>query len=911
MAWLFSWNKQFIPIGKILFCFLACISLKGNAQTVLDKKLDGTERGKSLTTLISELEEQDSVRFYFIPEWISPITITRSYEGWTLGEALENLFQGTELDFFVMYPRAMVIIKDPTHAINHKYAIETAVAQKKKVERHVLGEAGKALKQRVTISGSIIDKETRVPIPRVNVQASETNYGTTTDDSGLFSLSVTPGAHVVEVSFVNYETKILDILAYTDGEIHVELEETPTMLQEIIFQDHAAQDLTTAKIGQVQLAIREIKRAPALLGEVDLVRQVQILPGVTTAGEAASGFNVRGGSVDQNLILYDGMPVFNSSHVFGFLSAFNSEAIRSVTFSRGGISAEYGGRASSVLDIQSKDGASDKWNGNAGIGMITSNFMINGPINKRKLSLAASVRSTYSNWLVHAIRSDYGNLSNSSVYFYDGTLKLTQTISDRTKLSFTGYSSKDAFRLIGDSTYYWNNVQGSAKLEHQFSARLTSEFIAGITSYGYRVVNRDYLTASQLSFRISTSVLKAGFNYQTANHQINFGWQFMYYHFNPGSLRPDSPVSNARNFSLDRQFSAENAFYLSDEWAMNDKLLLEAGLRIPMFASFGSASVNIYNDNTQRETTGITDTIHYKPGELIKAYYALEPRLSLRWMATPDASVKFGYNRMYQFLHLVTNTTAVTPVDIWQPSGYYFKPQRADQFSLGYFKDLLGKRYGASAETFYKMVDNILDFKDGAQLVLNENIETDLLQGKGWAYGVETSLSKNTGRLTFSLNYTYSRTMRLIRGTSSSESVNSGEAYPANFDQPHIANVTWKYNLSRRIFFTGHFTYHSGRPVTIPLSVFKLENTTVAYYSGRNQYRIPDYHRLDLALVIEGNNKRRKRVESTWVLSVYNAYARNNPYTVFFKSSDSGIPKPYQLSIVGTIFPSLSYNVRF
>ena len=898
----------------ILVSLLVCSLLFAKGQstpTILDFKLDGTEKGQSLSTVFTSIQKKTAARFYFLPEWIESISFQDSDEPNTLGDALDKLFTGTSLSFFTMYPNTLVIIKDPKQAFLRKNAIEAAHQQQKKIEPRLLGTATNPKKGKVIVSGRVMDLKTGKPLPRTNIQILDTQEGTTTDEVGQFTLSLDPGPHVLEFSFVNFEDKVLDLLAYADGEINLNMEESPILLDEIIVQDHSTQEIATSRIGQIKFTIKEIKRAPALLGEVDLVKQVQVLPGVTTVGEAATGFNVRGGSVDQNLILYDGMPVFNSSHVFGFFSAFNSEAIRDVSFYRGGIPAEYGGRASSVLDIKSKDGDYKKWNGNAGLGMITSNLMINGPIRKDKTALAASFRSTYSNWLVHSIRTDYADLSQSSVFFYDGTLKLTHLFNENTKLSITGYSSKDAFRLMGDSTYRWSNLQLSAKLDHQFSSKFSSELSAGTSSYGYRIENADPMTASELSYRITTSMVKANFHYQEENHKINFGWQFLFYQFNPGMLKPGSPASNAKSISLDKQYSIENAYYIADEWAISERLTLESGIRLPMFTSLGRASVNIYRTDTPIETGNVTDTIHIKPGRPIKTYYGAEPRLSFRWMASPSSSLKLRYNRMYQYLHLVTNTTAVTPVDIWQPSGYYFRPQRADQVSLGYFKDFNEKKYGASAEVFYKAIHNVVDFKDGAQLILNRHLETALLQGKGKAYGIETSLSKNSGRFTTMLNYTFSRAFRTIAALTSAESVNRGQQYPASFDQPHIINISWKFNLTKRHFFTGNFTYHSGRPVTIPLSAFQLENTSVAYFSARNQYRIPDYHRLDLALVIEGNHKRKKWAEGTWVFSVYNVYARKNPYTVFFKSSGAGIPRPYQLSIVGTLFPSVSYNVKF
>ncbi len=902
-----------INLLKEINLFLLCCGLLNTAmaQRIVDFRLDGTEQGKPLSAYLPELEKNQSCRFYFLPEWVDQYTFNERHKNQTLGEALDDLLEGSDLYYFSMYPNVVVIVKDPTQAILRRNAIQTAIKQNKKIVQYSFGEPGKSNKSQVIISGKVVDAKTEEPLLRANIQVGNTATGTTTDESGYFTLKLNPGLHVLNISFIDFETKVVDLIAWDDGRLNIEMEKAAILLEEVMVIAQAERELKTSRIGEVQLTMKELKRAPSFLGEADLIKQVQALPGVTTVGEAASGFNVRGGSVDQNLILFDGLPMFNSSHVFGFFSAFNSEAIQNVSFYRGGIPAEYGGRVSSVLDIRSRDGSFEKWGGNAGIGLFTSNAMIHGPLKKDKTSMAASFRSTYSDWLVHSIRTNYADLRNSTVRFYDGTARLTHVYNKNTRLSVSSYFSKDGFRLMGDTTYQWKSFQLSAKVDHQLSARLSSEFIAGISTYGYNVLNDEQRTASDLSYQIATTMLKAGFHYQQGKHRINFGWQLLHYRFNPGTVKPASSISNARDAALDKQYAIENAFFVNDEWSVKDNLYLEAGLRLPLFMSFGPASINTYLEGMPLEITNVSDTLHYGRGEIIKSYLGLEPRLSMRWNLGPAASLKLGYNHMYQFLHLVTNSTAVTPVDIWQPSGYYFKPQQGDQVSIGYFRDFREKKYSASVETFYKHVKNVLDFKDGAQLIMNQHLETDLLQGKAYSYGLETYLSKNTGRLTGSINYTWSRAFRLIKGATAIESINSGNKYPASYDQPHVVNVAWKYNLSRRYFFTGNFTYRTGRPVTIPLSVFTFENNIVAYFSARNQFRIPDYHRLDMALVIEGNHRKTQRVKGTWIFSVYNVYGRMNPYSVFFRSTGNGVPKSYQLSIIGTVMPSISYNIKF
>ncbi len=903
-------SRMVIVLGVVLL--VQCAFYSVNGQDIGYYRLKSNDTEKSLATVFQQIERKTQARFFYLNDWIQSISVPSFYENQTLAETLISLFQGTELKFIVMDPYTIVLIKDPTNILLHKEAREKIVKEKRSIIQKYFGDQQNPITAGVVeISGHVLDAKTNEPMPHATIQVSDPKYNATTNDQGKFSLKINPGVYLLTFSFVDFESQVLDIAAYGNGTLDIQLEKAAMVLDEVIIQGQTTQDNTTSRIGKIELTMKEMKRAPTFLGEADLVKQVQQLPGVTTTGEAATGFNVRGGSVDQNLILYDGMPVFNSSHAFGFLTAFNSEAIREVAFYKGGIPAEYGGRISSVLDIQSKEGDYQKWGGKAGIGMVTGNVMINGPIKKDKTALMATFRSTYSDWLVHSIKTDYADLSKSTVFFYDATLKLTHRISDRTKLSLAGYSSRDSFLLIGDSTYKWNNFQASARVDHQFSDKLNSEFIAGVSSFGYSVNNSDYLTASELSYRITTTTLKSGFTYQLPNRKLNMGWQVMHYQFEPGKLEPLTPVSSAKRVSLTNQYSIENAFYASTDWSPTSKILIDAGLRIPTFISFGAAQLNRYQSGAARDLTTVVDTLRFGSGEIIKTYVGLEPRLSVRWTVSPSASVKFGYNRVYQYLHLVTNTTAVTPVDIWQPSGYYFEPQRADQFSVGYFKDLKEEKYSASIETFYKDINQLVDFKDGAQLIMNTHLETDLLQGKGYSYGVETTFTKNSGRFTWSFNYTYSRSFRQIQGNTLKESINKGKEYPSNFDQPHIINFSWKYNLSKRVFFTGNFTYRSGRPITVPLAAFQLENTTVTYYSERNQYRIPDYHRLDVALVIEGNHKRKKITEATWVFSIYNVYGRQNPYTIFFKNSANGVPVPYQLSIIGTLFPSISYNIKF
>lgn len=882
----------------------------GYGQSVLDTRLDGSEQGKALTEYLQEFEQSHPVRFYFLNNWLDSLSLRGELKGTPLRDALYDLLLGTDVNFIEVNPHAIVFVKDPAQQLLRNQLLSAAATRSQaKIEKILIGRRENNRKQRVTLSGTVTDAKTRSPLVGVNVLATDLKVGSATDSQGRFEFKLPAGEHVLTFNYVSFEEKVLDLEIFATGSIRIELEEVPTVLDEVLIQD-SRRDITTTGLGQTQISMKEVKRAPAMLGEVDLVKQIQILPGVTSVGEAASGYNVRGGSVDQNLILYDGMPIFNSSHVFGFFSSFNAEAIRDVTFYRGGIPADYGGRISSVLDIRSKEGSYEKWTGGAGIGIIASNFMIQGPIRKDKTSVALSLRTTYSDFLMNSIRSNYLKLNNSSVSFYDATAKVTHQFSERTKLTLSGYISHDKFKVAGDSSYSWDSKLASLRLDHEFNKRLTGSLSAGWGSYSYEVSDDNELSGFTLNYRINYPSARVELHLAQGKQKLSFGGQTMYYDFNPGTLSPNGAASNRKFVRMDPQRSLESALFITDQFDVFPRMHVDAGLRLSAFHALGPSNINIYAPGVPRETINLIDTVKYGSGQSVTSFLNPEPRLAIRYELSGESSIKIGYNRIFQYLHLVTNTTAVTPVDIWQPSGPYFKPQMADQVSIGYFRNFKQRAYEAFAEVYYKKIDNVLDFKDGYSLILNPQVETALLQGKARAYGAEFQVAKNQGRLVGSLSYAYSRSLRTFQGLYPVETINNGKEYASNYDQPHVVNLQWRYNISRRFFFTGIFTYRTGRPITLPLSAFTINYVTVSSFSDRNQYRIPDYHRLDLALVIEGNHKRRRILDGTWTFSIYNVYGRKNPYSVFFKEVRPGILRPYRLAIIGSALPSITYSFK-
>jgi hypothetical protein len=892
---------------SLLLTFLLSISLSTLAQNVLDTPLKGIQDRKPLPVYLVDLEKEIAVKFFFLEEWLQPFYVDETFNGKSLHEALIQLTEDTDISFTFMMDYAVIFTKDPKRAIERQNLLRKAALSRKHIEQHIIGDQKQSVPgKKVRLRGSVVNETNDARMQGVVVTVNDVPV-TTTDAAGQYSLELTTGEHVVSFQYVNFADKVLDLRIYQDGSIPIILEETPTILEEIVISDQA---IVNSRVSQTSLKVKDLKRAPAFLGEVDLIKQLQTQPGVTTVGEVASGFNVRGGGVDQNLVLYDGTPVFNTSHALGFFTAFDAEAVQQVTFYRGGVPSEFGGRVSSVLNITSREGAYDKWGGSGGIGIISSHLTVGGPIKRDTTSVLASVRTSYSNWMLNSIQSNYKDVRNGSVSFYDGSLKLSHKFNDKTKMIFSGYLSHDAFSLANDTIYSWSNKAGSLRFDHTHSTRLFSSVTLGFGQYKYRMQEKEIENAFDLNYSITYPSLKIDFNYN-GPHEFSFGIHNTYYNFDPGQLKPTSSESLIRSIDIDNEKSLETALYVSDAFYWKENIFVEAGIRYSIYNRLGPGSVYSYAPGASVEPRNIADSTYYRNGDIMKTYFGLEPRLSIRYTINPNSSVKFGYNRMFQYLHLITNTAAVTPVDIWQSSNSHFKPQLADQVSLGYYRNLKESTYETFVEGYYKKVDNILDFKDGATLILNDKLETALLPGHATSYGVEFSASRIKGRLLGSVNYTFSRSLRQVKGNSEAESVNSGKIYPSNYDQPHVLNLNWRYGISRRHFFSGNFTYHTGRPMSLPLTTYQIDGVPVSDFSERNQYRLPDYHRLDLALIIEGNHKRRKIWDGTWVVSFYNFYGRKNAYSVFFVEDHRGYMKPYKLSVVGSIIPSLSYSFKF
>jgi hypothetical protein len=662
-------------------------------------------------------------------------------------------------------------------------------------------------------------------------------------------------------------------------------------------------------MGVEKINVKMLKQIPMGMGEVDVFKSSLLLPGVQSVGEASSGYNIRGGSADQNLILLNGAPIINPSHFFGFFSAFNSDMIEDVTLYKSGIPAKYGGRVSSVMDIVLKEGSKQKFNVSGGFSPLTGRLMIEGPVIKNKASFIISSRTTYSDWILKQLNNI--QLQKSSASFYDIQGLLIFDPNDKNSFSLSGYLSNDNFDYYKESAINYRNLASTLKWRHVYSPKFSSQFSATISNYEYQDNSKqDSTTYYSLYYRLNQQILRADFTYRPfEKHKIDFGLDATSYSLLPGTQKPVGVYSDILPKTLESEKALEPSLYISDEYDVSSRILLSGGLRFTMFTAFGPRSQYVYSANAPRTLENIVDTIFYSKGKILKSYPGLEFRFSSRFVITPDLSIKAGIQRNYQYLNMISNTTSMTPTDIWKLSDNYIKPQRGDQFSLGVYKNMNSKAIELSVEAYYKILKNVLDYKGGAVLLMNDHLETDIINGNGKAYGVELMLKKQLGMLTGWISYTYSRVLLKVDGKFEEEKVNEGKYFPANYDKPNDLKFVMNAKLFRRFNFTTNFVYNTGRPITYPVAYYNFLNVNRVFYSERNEFRIPDYMRLDFAATINGNLKAKKLNHSSLTFTVYNALGRRNPYSIFFKAED-GVVKGYQMSIFGQPIFMVTYNFR-
>ena len=771
--------------------------------------------------------------------------------------------------------------------------------------------------EKVTLSGIVKDQKSNETLIGVTVsfENSTTIRTSLTNEYGFYSISLPKGEYTIQINSLNYAGFSETINLETNTKKDLILSEKNNEIEQVVVVGNSKKlQIDKPEMSVNKLSIAQIKAMPAILGEVDVIKSILTLPGVTNAGEGQSGFNVRGGAADQNLILLDEATIYNSSHLFGFFSVFNADAIKDLKLYKGGIPARFGGRVASVLDIYQKEGNSKKFGMKGGIGLISSRILAEGPIVKDKGSFLVAGRSSYAHLFLKLADNE------NSAYFYDLNTKINYKLNENNNLFLSGYFGRDVFDINKQFVNTYGNSVLNLRWNHLFNDKLFSNASFIYSDYYYG------LTLDFIGFNWESGIKNYNFKYDfkhylSDNFKLFYGVNAIYYDFNPGKIEPIDSDSGINEKQLAKKHAFEPAFYIDAEQKLTDKLSVNYGLRYSMFYRLGEETVNIYANNqpvTYDADLGIyekatpIDTKYYGKNETIASFDNLEPRVAVAYTINDKQSVKASYNRMSQYLHLISNTQSPTPLDIWAPSDNFLKPQILDQYAIGYFKNIKNGDYTLEVESFYKTVKNRLDYIDGADLIANEAIEQVLLSGKTRAYGLEVMIKKNVGKLSGWISYTLSRSEQLTEGRTPIETgINNGDWYKTGWDKTHNIYVTGSYKLNEKWSFGSIFTYQTGQPVTFPTAQYQYQGINVPVYGNRNQDNLPAYHRLDVSATLNPTKNKGRKWQGEWVFSVYNLYGRKNAASINFRQNqDTGLNEAVRLSIFGMV-PSVTYNFKF
>ena len=770
----------------------------------------------------------------------------------------------------------------------------------------------KEKKEKAVLKGKVTSFSTGEPLPGVNIILKEPYVSSSTDNNGNYTIELPTGRVKLDVSGFTFRPTSRQIMLYGDGNLNIQMMEDVQMLENVTVYAERINSLKSTQIGVETLEAARIKNVPMVLGEVDLLRAIQTLPGVKTVGEASTGFNVRGGATDQNLILLNNGTIYNPNHLFGFFTAFSTEMIKDAELFKSSIPSKYGGRISSVLNITGKEASKEKFTGSAGIGLVTSNLNLEIPIAKNRTSLLLTGRTTYSDWILKVL-PDKSGYNDGTANFYDMGAVFSHNINKNNSLNVYGYYSHDQFSFSKDEKYGYSNINASAKWQTVFNDRFMLKFSAGYDHYDY--ANKETgneAEAFKLSFAIDQIFAKADFTYELQNHKIDFGASSILYKINAGTLEPVGEASLIKYDVLQEDKALESALYIGDEWTISPKLSLNAGIRYSMFNAMGPRTYNKYLPGRLPSEDTVSETVNVDGNKIFKTYHGPEFRLSARYMLQEKLAIKAGFNTMRQYIHRLSNTVIMSPTDTWKLSDANIKPQKGWQAAAGLFYTLPKKDIETSVEVYYKRMNDYLDYRGGAKLIMNHHIETDLVGTQGYAYGAEFAVKKLGGKLNGWASYTYSRTFLRQNDEKITNPVNGGRWYPTNYDKPHDFKLVGNYKFTKRYSVSLNVDYSTGRPTTVPAGKYfnPVTNTIQVYYTDRNTFRIPDYFRGDIAFNIEPSHRQTALVHSKISIGVYNFTGRKNVYSIYYEN-DGGVIKGYQLSIFGAPIPYITYHIKF
>ena len=913
-------------------CLINCLLLL-TVLIVAQQKVSVQIEKRAISELFDVIEQQANCKIYYKQVNIDSLFVTISATDEEPVSILEKALVGTNLtvsqyeDIIFITDNIKIISSLPEDYFNNKIRnvsstefdvsdfslLQSARNQKASSENKIyeIGDpAAKVSSGRISLSGVVTDFKTGEPVVGITLSIKEPLIGAVTDAYGYYTINLPPGHHDLQIRGIGVKDTRRQIELYSGGKLDIELEEDIYTLKEVVISAEKIENVKGTKMGVERLKIREIKNIPMAFGEVDIIRVVMALPGVKSVGEASSGFNVRGGATDQNLILFNDGTIYNPMHLFGFFSAFNPDLIKDMELYKSSIPSKYGGRISSVLDITTREGNKKDFKGSASIGLLTSRLTLEGPLFSEKTSYILGGRTTYSDWILRQLPENSG-YRDGSAGFYDLNASFNHKFDEHNNLYINGYYSSDRFRFNEFERYSYHNANASIKWRHIFSPKLTSTLTGGYDHYDYDTESSENpVNAYILKFGIEQYFAKADFNwYADDKHTVNFGLQGTYYNLNPGSFQPFENESLIVPDRMQGEKAVESAAYIGDNWNITQKFSIDAGIRYSMFNVLGPRTYNVYSDEFIPSLSTIKSTEVVESG-VFKTYHGPEFRISSRYEFENDFSVKAGFNTMRQNIHKISNTTIMSPTDTWKLSDANIKPQKGSQVALGLYKNFSSNTIETSIEGYFKTMKDYLDYRNGAELIMNHNIETDLLSTKGRAYGVELMLKKTQGKLNGWVSYTYSRTQLRQDDVRIDVPVNGGDWFPADYDKPHDIKFVGNYKFTHRYSFSMNCDYSTGRPITLPTSKYHYAGGEYVYFSDRNKYRIPDFFRMDLSFNIEPSHHLTLLTHSMISFGVYNLTARKNAYSVYYIMEDGRL-KGYKLAIFGSAIPYVSYNIKF
>lgn len=880
---------------------------------------------------VLSVESQTGLHFYYEKDWVEKLAVTLDADSLEVGTSLRQLLVGSGLYYELLPPGRLIILphrmiqSNLSHLTGDQIEISSGGGNKNGnqmgrsmeisrpeqiVQTLVVGEGnGNGGVSVARIRGRIRDAETGEPVIGATMVLVENGRGSVSDLHGMVEMSVVPGRYNVQFSFIGMETYSCQLQVLSDGMFQVEMQAAVIALNEVQIVGNHYRDINSTDVGVERLSMKSVKKMPLFMGENDVIKISRLLPGITSAGEASAGVNVRGGSADQNIFYINRVPIYNTSHMFGFLSAFNSDIVHDFSVYKGNVPVNYGGRLSSVFNITTRKGNLKNFGAHAGISPVSAHATVETPLWKDHASFLLSGRTSYSDWMLQRMEDPL--LRESTAYFYDfaGSLHL----SPNEKNSFNGfyYQSFDRFSYGDIADYEYGNRGGSLVWKHNFSPALSSTLTAALSDYSFAHVEKKEVSgAYEHPYRLKHNEVVAEFSWVPAlNHRIEFGADLIYYKLDRGLVSPYGPGSLVKPVDLGQEKGLEGSIFLGDNISIFPWLSLYAGLRYSAFTQLGPKWVRLYEDGLPKRESTVVDSIYFDNNEAVRLESGPEIRSAINIKAGQNTSFKLSFSQMRQYLFMLTNTVTISPTDQWKLAGYHISPPTGEQYTAGFYHIWPRAGLSGSVELYYKHADDVVEFRDGADFTGSPYTETLVLQGEQNSYGAEFMLQRTSGRLDGWISYAYSRSMMQVSGDSDVESINRGDPYPANYDRPHVLNLIWSYHFSRRITFSSNMVYMSGRPVTFPSSLYYVGDYVYIDYYSKNQVRVPDYFRVDASLSLEGSLKANKRFHSTWSINVYNALGRNNPQTIFFEPELNHL-KAYSFSVIGVPIVTVAWNVK-